>query len=218
MFLFPKWTNRVTSYLLLGSIVSLLFVVFVFWFWFSPKNLDAGYAPKQPIQYSHALHVSQLGIDCRYCHENVEKAAHASLPSTETCMNCHSVVKKGKREGSEAEIAILIGYYERGESIPWVQVSFVPDYAYFDHSIHLNAGVSCVVCHGRIDQMEVVHQSKPLSMGWCLECHKAPEKHLRPHAFLTVMDWQTEDPILLGKAIRKEKNLQPKKDCSTCHR
>ncbi len=218
MFLFPKWTNKITGFLLIGLIISLGFSIFVFWYWFSPDNLDVGYSPKQPIAYSHKLHVSELGIDCRYCHHNVETAAHANIPTTETCMSCHQIIRKGTSPSSEKNIAKLVEYYEKGEKINWVRVHFLPDYTYFNHSAHINAGVSCVSCHGRIDQMEVVHQSKPLSMGWCLECHRSPEKHLRPKELITQLDWKADDPITLGKKIKIANNVSPKEDCSTCHR
>ncbi len=125
--------------------------------------------PTQPVPYSHALHVGQLGMDCRYCHTGVEVAAAATIPPTQTCMNCHSKV----RANSEKLIPIRESY-ATGMPVPWIRVHDLPDYVYFDHSAHVRRGVGCVSCHGRIDTMEVVFQAEPLSMGWCLECHRNP--------------------------------------------
>lgn len=210
---FPKWTNSLPLVVLSGLTILLAFIVFVFWYWFSPKNLNVGYRPSQPIEYSHRLHAGELGIDCRYCHQSVEIAAHAGIPSTETCMNCHKIVKT-----DSPEIQKIHESYNSGEPIEWVRVHRLPDYSYFDHSAHVSAGVSCVSCHGRVDQMEIVSQVEPLSMGWCLECHREPEPHLRPVEFVTKLDWSTEDPVALGKALREAHNINPREDCSTCHR
>ena len=251
MNIFPKWMNQLPIYFVMGLGFTTVFTIFVFWYWFSPKNLDVGYAPKQPIAYSHKTHVSQLGIDCRYCHEGVEVSAKASLPATETCMGCHKVVRKSSKNtpglDGAMEIQKIVDHYENDKPIEWVKVHFIPDYAYFNHSIHINAGVSCVSCHGRIDQMEVVYQAKPLSMSWCLDCHRNPEPHLRPSEFITKMDWKPtsrdlpnnassasvdtnqksrikkiisdkEALIKIGSHIREMKNIQPRQDCSTCHR
>ncbi len=212
--IFPKWTNKLPIFLAMGSVVFLVGAVFIFWFWFSPKHTDIGYAPKQPIPYSHALHVGELGLDCRYCHFNVEKSSHAGIPPTSVCMNCHSAVKT-----ESPYIQKIKESFEKNEPIEWVKVHNLPDYAYFDHSVHLSAGVSCVSCHGRVDKMEIVYQSEPLSMSWCLDCHKAPEKHLRPKEFLTKLDWvPEEDPAVLGAKLKAHRNINPKQDCSTCHR
>ncbi len=149
--------------------------------WGSPRRAtDVGYAPEQPVPYSHALHAGQLGIDCRYCHNTVETAAHAAVPPTQTCMNCHAAIRK------ESEKLIPVrASYATGMPIPWVRVHDLPDYVYFNHSAHVRRGVGCVSCHGRVDTMEVVYQAEPLSMGWCLDCHRNPERHLRPVEFVT---------------------------------
>jgi len=188
-------------------------VVFVFWYGFSPKNLNVGYMPKQPIAYSHALHAGKLGIDCRYCHVSVENTRTASLPSSEICLNCHRVIKK-----DSPEIKKIQKSFDTGQPIPWVRVHQLADYVYFDHSKHVNTGVACVTCHGHVDEMDTVRQVETLSMAWCLSCHRKPEANLRPVDQVTNMHWRTTDPLVLGKKLRQEHHINPKQDCSTCHR
>lgn len=212
-YIFPKWTNNLPTFLLLGLLLKVTFIVFVMYYWFSPKHYEVGYAPDQPIPFSHQLHAGELGVDCRYCHNFVDQAAHSNIPSTETCMNCHNVIKK-----DSPHIMKIRESYTEGKPIEWVQIHKLPHYSYFNHSAHLNAGVSCVSCHGRVDQMEVVHQSEPLSMGWCLDCHRAPEKHLRPKHLVTKLDWKAENQLELGKMLKDKHNIYPGEDCNTCHR
>lgn len=193
---------------------------------FSPLATDVGYAPQQPIPYSHALHVGQLGMDCRYCHITVESTAHASIPPTQTCINCHSSAY-GIRRDSPALQPLLEAFYgvggrpeTAGLPIPWVRVHDLPDYVYFDHSAHVNRGVGCVECHGRVDRMEVVYQAKPLSMGWCLECHRDPAPRLRPLSEITNMSWVSPGGDL-GSRLMQEYNIrsvQYLQSCSLCHR
>lgn len=185
---FPRWTNQIP--IVAGAALPLvgLAVVFGVWYWFSPKFTDVGYQPEQPVPFSHKLHAGDMGMDCRYCHNTVEGAAHAAVPPTATCMNCHAVVAPE----SEA-LAPVRESWATGESIEWVKVHMLPDYAYFDHSVHVAAGVGCVSCHGRIDQMPVVWQHEPLSMGWCLDCHRNPEPNLRPPSEVTNMGYDNAD-------------------------
>ena len=181
---------------------------------FSPEMSAIGYAPEQPVPYSHELHAGELGIDCRYCHTGVETGARATIPPTQTCMNCHATVKT-----ESEQLALVRESFETGEPIPWVRVHDLPDYAYFDHSAHVTRGVGCESCHGRIDKMEVVHQSEGLNMAWCLGCHRAPETHLRPVAEATSMGYVPEiDQTELGLQLREARNINPSTDCSTCHR
>ena len=199
--------------LFLGQIPVLIAAVGMVWYYFSPAHTDKGYRPQQPVKYSHAFHAGELGLDCRYCHHSVESSAHANIPSTDVCMNCHTAIKT-----ESPEIKKIIASYESGQPIAWKKVHLLPDHAYFDHSAHLNAGVSCVSCHGRVDKMEVVYQARNLSMAWCLECHRNPEEHLRPKAFITDLDWEAQDPLALGASLRREHAINPREDCSTCHR
>ncbi|MEX0742588.1 MAG: cytochrome c3 family protein, partial [Phycisphaeraceae bacterium] len=185
--------------------------------------------PDQPVAFSHEIHVTQLGMDCRYCHTTVEEASFAAIPATSTCMNCHHAVDEGSRTGSREDVSRIQQAFESGNPIEWTRVHDVADYAYFDHSIHVNAGVSCVSCHGRVDRMDGgrnrVHQVKPLSMGWCLDCHRNPEEHLRPADEVTNLMWgldQTEEQRLeLGHQLAEEIGLRTPRqmvDCSSCHR
>jgi hypothetical protein len=190
------------------------------WYYFSPKNLQVGYAPEQPIPYSHKLHVDELGIDCRYCHANVERSAEAMIPPTQTCMGCHAVVKP-----DSPKLAALRDSWKSGNPVPWIRVHELPDHAYFDHSAHLSAGVGCVSCHGRIDQMEVVRLDTPLAMAWCLECHRDPVPNLRPNGELTNMSWKLDEasPVLATANVQPPGRLaaagvRPPEHCTGCHR
>lgn len=213
-YIFPKWSNKVIAIIGVALLLKVIFLIYLFEFWFSPKHLEVGYQPEQPIPYSHSLHAGELGIDCRYCHYNVENAAHANIPSAELCMNCHSNIKQ-----DSPNIIKLKQHYESGEPIEWVNVHMLPDYAYFNHSRHVNSGVSCVQCHGRVDQMEVVRQVESLSMGWCLECHRNPENYVWPKDKVTMLDWEPEeDQLKMGKRLVDEYHLNPNDECSTCHR
>jgi hypothetical protein len=180
------------------------------WYYFSPKNTQVGYAPEQPIHYSHKLHVGELGIDCRYCHANIERSQEAMLPPTQACMGCHAVVKKDSHKLSE-----LRASWASGKSVEWVRIHRLPDHVYFDHSVHLAAGVGCVSCHGRIDQMDVVRQDQPLNMAWCLECHRDPGHNLRPKDQITNMTWT---PSPEEKTQFAAVTLLGPEHCSGCHR
>lgn len=184
------------------------------WYYGSPQYTDVGYRPAQPVDYSHKVHVGDLGMDCRYCHTAVESSPVAMVPPTETCMNCHTTVLPESEKLLPVRESLA-----NGTPIKWERVHKTPDFAYFNHSAHMNAGVGCKSCHGNVDQMEVVQQDQSLSMSWCLDCHRAPEMHLRPDGDVTNMDWEpAENQMEIGARIIKEKNLNPPKDCSGCHR
>lgn len=214
MQIFPRTLNYLP---LVGAVVASIggaVTVFVFWYWFSPKNLQVGYEPAQPIPYSHALHAGTLGIDCRYCHASVEFSQEAMVPPTQTCMGCHAEVKR-----DSPRLEALRQSWATGEPVPWVRVHKLPEHAYFDHSVHLAAGVGCVSCHGRVDQMEVVRIDQPMSMGFCLDCHREPGPNLRPRSRITDMDWG------IGEGNRPDEDqiadvstLNPPTHCSGCHR
>ena len=189
-------------------------VVFFFTYFGSPEFTDVGYRPEQPVDYSHKLHAGELGIDCRYCHTSVETSQEAMIPPTQTCMNCHSVV-----DAESEKLELVRDSWNQNKPIEWVRVHMLPDYAYFDHSIHLTAGVGCASCHGRVDQMEKVMQVEPLSMSWCLDCHRNPENHIRPADQITNMDWEPSDNHheIVSKYI-KDRNISPPEDCTACHR
>lgn len=212
--LFPRWTNAIRPLVTVAILGGLVYAVVLIAYATSPETTNVGYAPTQPVPYSHALHAGTLGIDGRYCRTGVETGAEAGLPPTQTCMNCHAKIR-----GESEKLAPVRASYATGLPIPWVRVHDLPDFAYFDHSAHVRRGVGCVSCHGRIDRMEVVSQVEPLHMGWCLDCHRRPEPQLRPKGFVTAMDWAPDgDPAVQGAELRREYNIQPPTDCSTCHR
>ncbi len=213
-FQFPRWTNLLGPATAVAAVGGLLYVTVLITIVFHPRNSAIGYAPAQPVPFSHALHAGELGLDCRYCHTTVEHTAHASIPPAETCMNCHKTIHT-----ESPKLLLVRESYATGKPIPWVRVHDLPDYAYFDHSAHVNAGVSCVSCHGRVDRMEVVAQREALTMSWCLDCHREPEAHLRPLEMVTKLDWvPDEDPSVLGRRLRESLAIDPSTDCTTCHR
>lgn len=174
--IFPPWVDHLVKLLGMGAAFSGVYFAVLVTFGLSPWAVGVGYMPEQPVPYSHALHAGELGLDCRYCHTTVEKAAFAAIPPTQTCMNCHDKIKPNNGRN----IQPILASYGTGEPIEWIKVHDLPDYVYFNHSAHVTRGVSCVSCHGRIDRMEEVHQVMPLNMGWCLGCHRDPAPNLRP--------------------------------------
>lgn len=147
---------------------------FIITFYVSRAERDGvGYSPEQPIKYSHKLHAGQMNIDCKYCHIGVEKERHALIPSVNICMNCHTLARKDR-----PEIIKLKKYFDEGQPIPWKRIHRIPEYAYFNHSVHVNKGIDCISCHGDIKQMEVVTQVKAWTMTACLDCHRQPQKYV----------------------------------------
>ena len=182
----------------------------------TPKYLRIGYQPVQPVPFDHTLHVAQLGMDCRYCHSAVEKSATSSLPSAQTCMNCHSVIKP-----TSPLLEPVRRSFETGEPVPWVKVHVAPDYVFFNHSVHVNRGVSCVECHGKVNEMTTVYHSKPLSMGFCLDCHREPEKFIRDQKDVFNLDSQTlaeQGRLAEAHKLIAEWKVKPPQSCSGCHR
>ena len=179
-----------------------------------------GWVKDQPVPFSHQHHVGELGIDCRYCHTSVEESAQAGLPPTHVCMTCHSEIWTGA-----ALLEPIRHSFATGIPIAWNRVAAVPDYVYFDHSIHVARGVPCVECHGRVDQMPLMARAKPFQMQWCLDCHRDPSPHLRPPEAVTRMDWSDwdKDPQAheeYGALMAKAYGLKPAElvQCNTCHR
>jgi hypothetical protein len=212
--LFPKWTNKTPLLATGGLTVVGILVLIAFVYTISPYTQQVGYAPAQPVPYSHKLHAGDLGIDCRYCHVGVERSPVAMVPATATCLNCHTQIKPDSEKLLPVRESAATG-----GAVEWVRVHHVPDFVYFNHSVHVNAGVGCESCHGRIDQMEVVHQAKTLAMGWCLDCHRAPQKYLRPVEEVTTMGYEPPgDQLVLGMQLREARNINPTEDCAGCHR
>jgi hypothetical protein len=211
MQLFPRTLNYLPLVAAIAAVGGGTSATFALWYWGSPKFLQVGYAPEQPIPYSHQLHAGELGIDCRYCHVSVERSQEANIPPTQTCMGCHAIVKP-----DSPRLEALRESWASGEPVPWVRVHKVPEHAYFDHSVHVTAGVGCVSCHGRIDQMEVVSIAEPISMGFCLECHRDPQSRMVPPTQVTNLGWQPGDGD--DELIAHVSSLQPPQHCSGCHR
>jgi len=212
--IFPEWTNKIPLVAgLAGPVVGAVLVGGV-WYYGSPRYTDVGYRPHQPVPYSHKLHVGELGLDCRYCHVSVEVSPVANVPPTRTCMNCHKLVTRDSEKLAPIRESDASGF-----PVQWVRVHHLPEYAYFNHSAHVRAGVGCVTCHGRIDEMEEVMQVQPLSMSWCLDCHRNPAPNLRPRDQITNMRWTPpEDQAELAAALIAENDIRPPVDCSGCHR
>jgi len=183
----------------------------------SPYLTNQNVTREQPIQFSHKHHVGDDGIDCRYCHTSVETSAYAGIPPTKTCMNCHSVLFNN------------VGYlepvrdsYRSDQSIEWVKVHRLADYVYFNHSIHINKGIGCSSCHGPVNQMPLIFQASPLTMQWCLDCHRNPQKNVRPKDQVFNMDWKAPaNQEEIGKELvakYKIRTVNELTSCSTCHR
>jgi hypothetical protein len=180
----------------------------------SPMATRQGEAREQPIPFSHVHHVRGVGLDCRYCHTSVEKGAVAGIPPTSICMNCHSQIW-----ADSPTLEPVRASFRENRPIPWVRVHDLPDFVYFDHSVHVNKGVGCTTCHGRIDKMPLVWQDKTLLMEWCLGCHRAPEKYLRPKEEVFNTSWQPpSDQVERGRALVKAYHVRTRTSCSTCHR
>jgi hypothetical protein len=230
--LFPRWTNKTPAIVMALVTGGAVTVGAALTYYGTDKHFSVGYQPTQPVDYSHKLHAGDMGIDCRYCHVNVEKGMAATVPATQTCMNCHWKVKT-----DSMKLLPVRESFASNTPIPWVRVHKLPDYVYFPHSTHVAAGVGCSSCHGRIDQMPKVTQVQPLSMGWCLECHRQPGGHLRDPKDITKMDWKPAQPaedapvIAAGPAdnyygkthadapvLKSGRKISPPLHCSGCHR
>jgi len=212
--IFPRWLDDLRPLVLSAVVLGPLYVLVLLYYGGSPKTTDVGYEPVQPVPYSHKLHAGELGIDCRYCHNTVERTAHAMVPPTATCMNCHTNIYP-----DSPKLIPVRESYATGMPVRWIRVHDLPDYVYFNHSAHVRRGVGCVECHDRVDKMEVVYQAQELSMGWCLDCHRDPDSHLRPVDQVTNMAWEpAEDRRELGARLREQYAIHPSEDCSTCHR
>ncbi|MBI5504387.1 MAG: cytochrome c3 family protein [Deltaproteobacteria bacterium] len=179
----------------------------------SPFNTGAYMAHAQPVPFSHKHHNGELGIDCRYCHTSVEESAFAGIPPTQTCMNCHSQI------WTEAPMLEPVRASLRtGQSLEWTRVHDLPDFVYFNHSIHIAKGIGCASCHGDVTRMNLTWSVAPLTMGWCLDCHRDPAANVRPREMVFDTTWVAQDQRALGEKLVSEYHVQPRQDCSTCHR
>ncbi len=214
-FQFPRWSNLLLPVVILVGATVPVYAAFFVSYGFSPKTLDVGYQPTQPIPFSHALHAGQLGLDCRYCHIGVDRGASASIPVTQTCMNCHTNIRP-----ESPKLATLIDSNLTGMPVEWIRIHRLPDFAFFNHAAHVTRGVGCATCHGRIDKMEVVYQHAPLSMGWCLECHREPITNLRSPSEVTNMRLNPALDVGIDAQtkLRAKYQIAPSENCTTCHR
>lgn len=212
---FPRTANTIVRFVLLGAVLGICLIA-----WLgamivrSPYETMQDVPRQQPVPFSHEHHVGGLGIDCRYCHTGVETASFAGLPPTKTCMNCHSQmwavapVLEAVRES-----------YRTGKSLEWTRVHDLPQFVYFNHSIHVNKGFGCETCHGRVDKMALTWQAADLRMGWCLNCHRHPERFVRPKEEVFNMQYvPPHDQIALGRRLVRDYGIQSLTSCSTCHR
>lgn len=184
----------------------------------SPYATEVGIVRVQPVPFSHQHHVGDVGIDCRYCHRTVETAAYAGMPSSELCLDCHSQLW-----AKSPMLAPVRNSVDTGEPLRWSRVHDVPDYAYFHHAIHVNKGIACETCHGDVDQMPLMYRAETLHMEWCLNCHRNPEKYVRPRSAVTEMNWQPArdsagTAVPSGAELVEQYHIQSRTNCSYCHR
>lgn len=216
--LFPRRSNLVARLSILVGLILVVVVIGVWYWWVhSSAFTRVGVPVPQPVNFPHTVHVAALGLDCRYCHTSVDKASFADLPSTETCMTCHSQIKT-----DSPALQAVRDSWQTGQPIAWNRVNRLPDFVYFSHQIHVNKGVACEFCHGRVDQMTTDVKAQTFYMGFCLDCHKDPAKNLRPLDQVYKMGYQQPaDQRSLGNRLIQENHILPASqliNCSTCHR
>jgi len=213
--IFHPSTNTISRLTIFGGVIVLFAVVAALAVINeSPYVTEVGVARTQPVPFSHKHHVGDDGIDCRYCHTSVENSSFAGIPSTSICMNCHTQIWS-----DSPALAPVRESYRTGQSVEWTRVHNLPGFVYFDHSIHIHKGVGCSTCHGRLDEMPLTWRVNTLYMDWCLECHREPERFVRPREFIFSMMYQPPQAQLdLGNRLVKEYNIRKLTSCSTCHR
>ncbi len=214
--LFPPWSNTAVRVALAAIVITVLGIPTALCIYVrTPYITNQGFNVVQPVMFDHRHHVADDGIDCRYCHSTVETSPYAGIPPTATCMNCHNQVWNS----SEMLEPVRRSWFT-GQPIAWKRVHQLPDFVYFNHSIHVTRGIGCVTCHGRVDQMAQIYQVQPLTMGWCLGCHRDPVPNLRPRDQITSMTWQppARDAEALGARLEREYGTRKLTNCTTCHR
>lgn len=212
--IFKPSTNTLARVTLFGTIFFLLVSV-----WILVSLNRSAYATRQtiiraqPVPFSHDHHTEAMGISCLYCHTSVEESAFAGIPPTATCMNCHKLIWN-----ESPMLEPVRESYSTGEPIQWARVNDLPDFVFFNHSIHVAKGMGCVTCHGRVDKMPLLRQAVSLQMEWCLDCHRAPQDYVRPRSEIYNMEWEAEDQAALGARLVEEYDIQSLLSCSVCHR
>ena len=212
---FPPWTNTAFRVAVIAAVVGGTLALAAPMIWVrTPWAREQDAAADQPVELDHRHHAQDDGIDCRYCHNTAERAATAGMPSTDKCMGCHAQIW-----GHAPLLEVVRRSYFSGDSIPWNRVHQLPGYVYFNHSIHTTHGFGCATCHGRVDRMASVFQFADLTMGWCLDCHRNPERYIRPLDQITNMSWSAGDGQLeLGRALVQKLGIRSLTSCTTCHR
>jgi len=209
---FDFWFRRT----MIGAFVAAVLALVGLYYYGPQQYTRVGYAPFQPVPFSHAQHAGQLSLSCLYCHKGVEESSVAKIPATQTCMNCHQVIK-----ADSPKLELMKASMATGKPISWIRVHKAPDYVFFNHAAHVKRGVGCVSCHGKVNEMPVVVHDQPLSMGWCLDCHREPENHLRPVAEATNLTWRPSEGTNqrdLGLYLKDQYKIQAPEQCVGCHR
>ena len=213
---FPPNSNAFAKWIIWGGLVFTILLATSLTVFARTTNNKVGVPIEQPVAFSHALHNGQFGVDCRYCHTSVEVAASSNVPPTEVCMTCHSQIRVGS-----PQLAAVYESWETETPIEWNRVHKLADYVYFNHSAHINKGVGCTNCHGQINEMEGIWKNEPMSMGWCLECHRNPQAYVRPRSEVFNMYYEKpENQEELGEVLVEAYHINEEKlpQCSTCHR
>lgn len=211
---FPRWSNTAVRAALLSGVAGAVGAPMLLMAWMrTPWTTNEGNPVTQPVKFDHRHHVQDDGIDCRYCHTTVETSARAGIPPSTVCMSCHGQIWK-----ASPLLSLVRDSAFSGKPIAWRRVNALPDFVYFDHSIHVSKGVGCSTCHGRVDEMPQVAKGAPLTMQWCLDCHRSPEQNLRPHEAITQMDWRPSNDPMVGAELARVNKVHPGQHCSACHR
>jgi hypothetical protein len=213
--IFHRSTNTLSRLSIYGSVFILAALSYALYgVSKSPYVTDVNVARPQPVPFSHKHHVGELGLDCRYCHTSVEQSSFAGLPPTATCMTCHSQIW-----ANSPMLEPVRASYRDDQSLAWTRVNALPDFVYFNHSIHVNKGIGCTTCHGPIAQMPLTWSANTLQMSWCLDCHRQPENYVRPRESVFDPNYQPPaDQLALGRRLVKEYKIQSLTNCTTCHR
>ncbi len=211
--IFHRSANTISRVTIFGAIFIAAFILWVIGgIVRSPYFTNQGIEREQIVPFSHQHHVGGLGIDCRYCHTSVETSSFAGIPPTSTCMNCHAQIWT-----NAAMLEPVRASFATGRPLVWSRVHRLPDFVHFNHSIHIAKGIGCASCHGRVDKMNLMYQATPLTMQWCLSCHNAPEKFVRPRNQVFNLAYESKNQELDGPRLVKEYNIKNMTHCSTCH-
>jgi hypothetical protein len=225
--LFPKWMNVLPTLFALGGVGGLGFVTWGTWYWAHNDFWHVGYQPVQPGQgFNHQIHAGKLGMDCRYCHTKVEKSYEANIPNVATCYGCHAENRLAAWQSHRVQN--IREAYAKDQSVEWVRVHKLPDHVHnFPHHVHVAAGISCYSCHGQIQSMPIVYQAHGMGMGWCLDCHRNPDKHIVPTDKVTDLAWVEKhlkersegknDPAVNVQTLLATLRDNPPQNCGACH-